>query len=282
MVAVAINIDFLTKQYFYFDTPVPYELKCGQILEIRPVSVLKSEVFLASCDIIAIDKNSASSVEIIQMSYLEFIARVIAHNEINVAKFANILSICLGIAHPVWKKDERQKLNLFDVNSGVLITPKEFEDIRRIILYQNLLDFDDSYISPALKDAIEETNKLKNKGYATPTLERRIAIITAHTGLSKKEQLEMSYRAHALLFREVCGEVEFTTIRPAALSAGKAKDLEHWIYKKEKGRLDGYIMNADDFIKTMNGNGNKGSVRDVSGTNTRGAGLDAMFNNFNK
>lgn len=279
---MAINFEALARQYFYFDDLVPFPLKCGKTLEIRPVFVRDSELFVASCDVIAIDKNSTSSVEIIQMSYLEFIAKVLAAEEVNIAKFLNIVRICLGFTHPLWKMDERKRINLYDAEMDITITAKEFEDIRRIILYQNLLDYDDSYISPVLKNAMEETNKLKNKGYVMPNLERRIAIITAHTGLSKREQLEMSYRSHALLFREVCGEVEFTTIRPAALSAGKAKDLEHWIYKKEKGKLDGYIMDANDYVKSMNGNNNKPGIRDVSGANTRGAGLDEMFNNFNK
>lgn len=279
---MAINFEALARQYFYFDDLVPFSLKCGKTLEIRPVFVRDSELFIASCDVIAIDKNSTSSVEIIQMSYLEFIAKVLAAEEVNIAKFLNIVRICLGFTHPLWKMDERKRINLYDAEMDITITAKEFEDIRRIILYQNLLDYDDSYISPVLKNAMEETNKLKNKGYAMPNLERRIAIITAHTGLSKREQLEMSYRSHALLFREVCGEVEFTTIRPAALSAGKAKDLEHWIYKKEKGKLDGYIMDTNDYVKSMNGNNNKPGIRDVSGANTRGAGLDEMFNNFNK
>lgn len=279
---MAINFEALARQYFYFDDLVPFPLKCGKTLEIRPVFVRDSELFIASCDVIAIDKNSTSSVEIIQMSYLEFVVKVLASEEVNIAKFLNIVRICLGFTHPLWKMDERKRINLYDAEMDITITAKEFEDIRRIILYQNLLDYDDSYISPVLKNAMEETNKLKNKGYVMPNLERRIAIITAHTGLSKREQLEMSYRAHALLFREVCGEVEFTTIRPAALSAGKAKDLEHWIYKKEKGKLDGYIMDANDYVKSMNGNNNKPGIRDVSGANTRGAGLDEMFNNFNK
>ena len=230
---MAINFEALARQYFYFDDLVPFPLKCGKTLEIRPVFVRDSELFIASCDVIAIDKNSTSSVEIIQMSYLEFITKVLSAEEVNIAKFLNIVRICLGFTRPLWKMDERKRINLYDAEMDITITAKEFEDIRRIILYQNLLDYDDSYISPVLKNAMEETNKLKNKGYVMPNLERRIAIITAHTGLSKREQLDMSYRAHALLFREVCGEVEFTTIRPAALSAGKAKDLEHWIYKKE-------------------------------------------------
>ena len=279
---MAINLEALARQYFYFDDPVPFSLKCGKTIEIRPVSVRDSEDFLAACDLIAIDKNSINSVEVIQMPYLEFIARVFLYDEKNRDKFVNLLRICLGIEAPIWQVENKKKFNLVDTELNIVITAKEFEDIRRIILYQNLLDYDDSYISPVLKEAMQETDKLKNRGYKTPALERRIAIITAHCGISKKDQLEMSYRSHTLLFREVCGEVEFTTIRPAALSAGKAKDLEHWIYKKEKGKLDGYIMDANDYVKSMNGNKNKPGIRDVSGANTRGAGLDEMFNNFNK
>lgn len=71
-----INIDFYKRAYFYFDKPVDYPIK-DKLIKIYPIMVEDSEVFLSSMNILMVDKNSSPSVEIIQMSYLEFIYKVL-------------------------------------------------------------------------------------------------------------------------------------------------------------------------------------------------------------
>lgn len=69
---MAIDIAVLERGYFYFDKPVPYKLSDTTYININPISVYDSEVFLSSCDILQIDKNAFNSVDIIQMTYLDF------------------------------------------------------------------------------------------------------------------------------------------------------------------------------------------------------------------
>lgn len=106
-------------------------------------------------------------------------------------------------------------------------------------------------------------DELKNKGIEIPTLERKMAIITAHSGISKKEQMEMTYRSHTLLFEEVYGEVEFTTIRPIALYSGSGDKLDHWIFKKKKDKMEGYITNVDKYAQSMGSD--KNAVKSATG-----------------
>ena len=75
-----IDIDFYKKAYFYFDKPVEYPIK-DRFIKIYPIMVEDSEVFLSSMNILLVDKNSAPSVEIIQMSYLEFIYKILIKNQ---------------------------------------------------------------------------------------------------------------------------------------------------------------------------------------------------------
>ena len=86
--------------------------------------------------------------------------------------------------------------------------------------------------------------------------ERKIAIVAAHTGYDKEKLYTMTYRSLNLLFNEVCEEVDFLTTLPIALYAGKAKDMEHWIYKKKKDKYSDYIMTLEDYNKSMGGDGN--------------------------
>lgn len=277
---MSIDINLLTRTYFYFDEPVIYKLN-NYDLQIFPITVKQSEFFLHSIGLFSVDKNSAPNVEIIQMSYLRFILSVlIPADDANLSKFTNLLSLCLHMDDPRIQITNANKINLIEGEGKYSINELQFEDIRRIILYQNLIRFDDTYINPELKKAIQETDELKNKDIDYPTIERKMAIITAHTGLSKKEQMDMTYRSHSLLFEEVYNEVDFTTIRPAVAFSGNDNKLEHWIFKKKKNKMDKYITQVDKYAQSMGSNQNAIHISNIN--NQLGSQYLQQFNNFNK
>ena len=277
---MSIDINLLTRTYFYFDEPVIYKLN-NYDLQIFPITVKQSEFFLHSIGLFSVDKNSAPNVEIIQMSYLRFILSVlIPADDTNLSKFTNLLSLCLHMDDPRIQITNANKINLIEGEGKYSINELQFEDIRRIILYQNLIRFDDTYINPELKKAMQETDELKNKDIDDPTIERKMAIITAHTGLSKKEQMDMTYRSHSLLFEEVYNEVDFTTIRPAVAFRGNDNKLEHWIFKKKKNKMDKYITQVDKYTQSMGSNQNAIHISNIN--NQLGSQYLQQFNNFNK
>lgn len=247
-----LNIDLYRRAYFYFDKPVDYVIN-DKILYIHPVLVKDSEIFLSSMSVLDTDKNSSDSVEIIQMSYLDFIYKVLFQDEINISRFINILRYCLHIENPEIGYDENQKPFLKDKDTGIVIKSKDFENIRRLILYQNLVHYDDEYINPEAKKAMNELDSLRNANIELPSIERKMAIIMAHCGINKREQMTMTYRSHSLLFEEVYGEVEFETTRPILLYAGKGNEIEHWIYRKKKSKFDGYFQSAKQYTEKMGG-----------------------------
>lgn len=269
------NLDLYRKAYFYFDLPVEYTIG-DRSIKIYPITVKDSEIFLSSVSVISIDKNSADSVEIIQMSYLEFIYKVLFQDEINLSRFANILKYCLHCDEPYIGFDDNSRPFL-RINNDFSIKAKDFENIRRIILYQNLVHYDDEYINPELKQMMAEVDAVKNAGVEPPTIERKMAIITAHCGISKQEQMNMTYRSHSLLFEEVYGEVEFETTRPILLYVGKGNEIDHWIYRKKKDKYDGYVVDADAYARSMGGD--KNAIKTASGTQL-GDNLSQQYNNF--
>ena len=278
MKVVSINIESLSSTFFYFDIPVDYKLQTGNIVKIYPVDIQHSQIFLSSIDIFTIDKNSAPDVAIIQMPYLQFICDILIRDKTCLQKFINLLSLCCKIEKPRITYNQRKRPVLTDdSNPEVYITCADFDDMKRIILYQNVLHYNDDYINPDFKKAMDEVNELKNKQYEIPTIERKIAIITAHTGLPKREQLSMTMRSHELLYEEVCGEVEFITLRPAVAFAGKANEMEHWIHRKKKNRLEEYVVDVDTYSNSMGG----GKII-KSNTSVVGDGYMQQFNNFNK
>ena len=273
---VSVDIDFLTRTYFYFDKPVQYKVN-GGFINITPVPLISSEIFLSSADIINIDKNSLPDPSIIQMTYLQYVCQVLLGNKVNLQKFVNILFLCMDLKKPAIKWLTPKKPSIYDPELGIEITPKQFDEIRKIIMYQNILHFDDSYVNPELKKAMAEVDTLKNKDLVPPNLERRIAIITAHSGLPKREQELMTYRSHTLLFEEVCGEVEYTTTRPIALYTGQGDKMQQWINKKNKDKFEGYIKSVDSYTNSMGGS------QAIRATDTSvGDSYMQQFNNFNK
>ncbi len=272
------NLGLYRKAYFYFDLPVEYKIQ-EKTLFIYPVSVKDSEIFLSSQSVISIDKNAADSVEVIQMTYLDFIYKVLFQDQVNISKFLNILKYCLHIENEAVEVgyDANNKPFLRDKDSDIEIKSKDFDNIRRIIMYQNLIHYDDEYVNPEIKRMMDEVDAVKNAGIDPPTIERKMAIITAHCGVSKQEQMNMTYRSHSLLFEEVYGEVEFETTRPILLYAGKGNEIDHWIFKKKKDKMDGYVVDADSYAQSMGGD--KSAIKATSNTQF-GDNLSQQYNNF--
>lgn len=274
---MSIDLETLTKQYFYFNKPVDYKLKDKNIVNIYPVNVKDSEFFLWSIDILMIDKNASSDPKIIQMSYLQFICDYLITNESYKQKLINLLILCLKIRDPIIERDKLNRPSIYSKEQNLSISFRDFDDIKRIILYQNLIHYDDTYINPDLKKAIEEMEEIKQRQYDFPTLERKIGIITAHTGIISKIQMDMTLREHSILFEEVSGEVEYTTTRPVAVFTGHDNEISHWIYRKKENKMDKYITSLDDYTKKFGGN------QVIQSSNSQlGDFYDMQFNNFNR
>lgn len=276
-----LNFEALGELYFAYDEPVPYPLKTGATLFIRPVLLKDSIIFLQSCDLLDIDKNSSSDVEVIQMSYLRYLnERILQHQDEQTAKaskqkLVNICILCLGMELPYLARNELGRLVLCDLkHEAITVTEKEFEDIRRIIMHQNFSDYDDEYIDPDLKKAMNEVKALKAAKLAPVSTERRMNIVMAHCGYSKDAIKSMTYRAFNNLYAEVVGEVDFSATWPIALYAGKTKDVGHWIYRERKDKYSEYIKPLDEYTQFM---GADGKIRASSDT-SNGDSLDALFN----
>ncbi len=254
---MSIDIGYLKHNFFYFDKPVEYKLDSGYILNIYPIYLKDSEYFLLSKDILDYDKNSVPDPKVIQMSYLQFLYEFLLKEEINKQKLLNILILCLKIKNPIISFDKNNKIVLIDYdNQDIIISQKQFDDIRRIILYQNLIDYDDEYINPELKKNLDEEMYLKNKNIDPPSLERKIAIISAHTGILKSDQLDMTYRFHSLLFQEVYEESEYNTLYPIIALSGQSDKAEKWIYKNKKEKFADRTVSVSQFNKQAGGTGN--------------------------
>ena len=271
-----LNFDYLKELYFTFDESVPYLLKCGKELQIKPILLKDSLIFNTSYGILDIDKNSLNNPEIISMSYLKFLLKFKISNNFCKQQLYNICNLCLGLNCPYITLDEKGRAILCEINEGEIIyviNQKEFDDIKRIILYQNLLDYNDDYINPDLKKSMNEQDELKFKNIEIPSLERKIAIISSHTGILPKEQFGMTLRSHSLLFKEVASEVNFQATKALSLYANQPDSVQ-WIYKKKQDKFDNYITTVEEYNKSFGGDGK------VLVSNTLPSTTENDINNF--
>lgn len=253
-----INIDYLRTAFFTFDEAVPYALKDGHTIKIKPVKLIDSILFMSSYGILDIDKNKDGNVETIQMSYLKYLDTNVFVTQEAKQQMINICILCLNCTIPIILYDDNKKAFLYNLDKNGeeiwKMSAKEFDEIRKIILYQNMPNYDGSYINPELKQNMREMDELKSKGVSIPNMERRMAIISAHTGITKKEQMDMTLRSHTMLFEEVVGEVDYMAMKAIACYAGKNEEVQ-WIYKKLKNKYEDYITSVEEYNKSMGGDG---------------------------
>lgn len=121
-------------------------------------------------------------------------------------------------------------------------------------------------------------DEVKYKGYDFPSIERKMAMITAHTGISKKEQLEMTFRSHSLLFEEIIKEIKFIGQYPIALYTGNVDKIDSWVYEKKSNPYSEYLVDINKYAEPLGGA--KNIIQSSNGA--LGDSYIKQFNSFNK
>lgn len=257
--------------YATIDEPIPYKN-----LFIYPILVKDYYNFVSCYDILCVEKNNINTenmqdkIKIIQMSYLDFIFEYLTQDntiidenlqytvgKLNTEKLVMILFKCLHLdLDKIQIKYENKHYIL--VLNGIEINFQEFDEIRRIILYQNVYDYFDEYINPDFKKAVDDYYAIKNKGLVNPELEDKMSALTALTGILKKDMLNMTYREFENVFHTSMERMEYQINKTAELSGNVKfeKPIDHWVYKKKKNRYEDAFVSADavkDKISSVNG-----------------------------
>lgn len=204
-----VDIEQLEMLYFQNNKPVPYQLKCGIQLSIEPIRVENWAEFERAIPVLKIEKNDTSDVEIIQMSYVAFLELLSKSNAVYYNMLCTILKYSLGMEYIGFANNNGKvcicetDVPTDDEDSKIIaiITPKEFEDIKKIILYQNIYDYEDIYMSADIRKAIEDYNRIKYKNVASPTLEKKKIFVMSKNGTSENRINKMFYRTFSQIFK---------------------------------------------------------------------------------
>lgn len=141
--------------------------------------------------------------------------------------------------------DTKEKIALF-IND-VEISPKEYEELKSIVLYWNIPDWDDDYINPDLKKELDEVARLKNPNMVQPSLEKQECCIVASSSYTFETVKQLTIRKLVLLLRTVDTKLHYVAYRQGEMS-GLVRfkgEIDHWIYSDDHKDKFKDIMTMD-------------------------------------
>jgi len=240
--------------YFTYDKPIPFKN-----LLIYPVLMSEYFEFFNYINCLTIEKNNIPNAKIIGMSYLEFLYRIKDEkNDSDIMTcgemLTNIIRICFNVDPDTFRmySDNEGKVTLKINNEE--INKKEFDTLKRIICYQNSPDYDDAYIDPTLKQALDDANNLRNrdKSAGSTSLERQILCVISGTPFKVEDIMNMTIRKFLLLLEIVNSKVDYLVYKSGECSGNVTfkNPIMHWMYHKDT-KFD-TLVNYDSFKQKVN------------------------------
>ena len=250
------------EKYVAFGRPVEYE---G--LRLKPILLEDTYAFKDACEIIMIEKNKIPDIKVIQASYLYFLFSLVLSQKEVLDKFLTLMNLCLGLdfhsknmADGDFEPNElliqttETNKQIFFVNgwdiafeingqSATLfledkkVTAQQFEELRKIILFQNLYDYDDLQMSDDFRRVIEDYYRIKNKGRHMPTLEEKEMVVIVNT----------SYTMETINYS--IGKVDYLATMPLLPNLKEAP--EHWVYRHEKEKYAEIFSDAQEMVNKV-------------------------------
>lgn len=257
---MSIDKDVLLNSYIPFNVPVPY--KDWKIYPIKLIDKCNVDVALS---LLELDKNILGQIDFINMSNLRFILLMASAEEKYFNQLNHLLRRCLNISDDeiirpcIYEKKEylmvgksigltRSGQNILQESEAKIITAEDFDEIRRIVLFQNILDYTDEYVDPDVRKATEEYHRLKNKDSIDVPLEHQMICVQMKTGMSMEAIGNLTVRNFQQLFSTIVEESDYSYLRIAECNGAKfKKPIEHWAYKKRKNKYEEAFCDADSF-----------------------------------
>lgn len=141
----------------------------------------------------------------------------------------------------------------------VEITKDDYDFLRRIYCYQNILDYDDKYVDPELKEALDEKKRLESLDSETPSLEKQEAAVITGSSYTFETIKNLSLRKFTMLLRVIESRLQYEAMRTGEMSGMVTfkNPIPHWLYSnnKKKGIMD-EVTSLDSFKNKFQENGN--------------------------
>lgn len=223
----------------------------NQCIHIYPVALKDYFMFYSTISCLIIEKDKSSDIRVLSMAYLDFLFDLIENDE-NKQAFAYMFMTILKLTLKIKDKDIEYRTNGKHrelIINKIILDRKDFDNIRRIICYQNMPDYDDTYIDPDLERVIKTTERIENKDSASISLEGQIDAVIASTSYKYNELYELPIRRFVLLLREVDSKLHYQIYKTGEVGGMVTfkEPIPYWIYSHKKNRVEGKLINFNDF-----------------------------------
>ena len=241
------NIKEYVDKYVALQKPVPL-----YNLQIKPVLVRDFFQFNNAKDVLNIEKNKIPNIEIIQMTRNpsfepnEILTQQTRKDESEV--WINGWDVRFRVS------DDRVVLCLYDDEDLVEIDDAQFDELRKVILLQNIYKYDDTEMSDDFRRVVEEYYRLKNKDIVLPTLEDRLMAVCVSSAYKLEELYTMPLRLFDALLEYSVDKLEYQVNKLIVnLAQGKVEGLHlsHWVYKTKKDKYSEIFTDAQDLVKKV-------------------------------
>ena len=271
------NVKEYVEKFTTFGDPVDFK---G--LKIKPITVRDAEKFLDAVGIFKIEKNKIPSIEVIQMSYLEFLIGMLAMDEDYRDAFLWLIQTTLGMEYndankmdgdtyapnellaqvisdgnafyyingwdlEVIIKKGRASIRLMDAT----LNASEFDTFRKIILFQNIDGYDDTEMSDDFRRVVEQYYALKFKGVHDPTLEEKMMAVMVSTSYTLDSLAKMPYRTFDKLFDCSIKKVDYMATKMLEPHLKEGHSIDHWVFYPERDKYANIFGDAQELAKKV-------------------------------
>lgn len=238
-----------------FDDPIDYN---GLLL--YPVSIKKINRFLQASSVLRIQKEYIPDKEVIKMSYLKYLITNIRKEkeETGQSITLDLLALCFMLVLRLeeisirYYTDEHNKSGIL-INE-VEIIDKEFDYLRKIILYQNIPNYDDELINPDLKKDMELADKIRNNGEESVDFEHQIANLVIGTGMNIDDVKKLSIRKFYIIGEMIDSKLHYSIYKQASISGMVEfkRPITHYLKKENTDLLENKVTTVETLRSNMN------------------------------
>jgi len=206
------------------------------------------------------------------MSYLDFLFYTFDKDEngkIYLMMLLEIFKICLNIDYKQieYIKDEKGKLNLIfnleynNENKKITIDKQDFDNIKKIILLQNIPDYDDAYIDPKMEKALKEAQEFmnKNKKKMASLEDQIVCVMLALHEVDEKNIHNLTIRKFTKILQRYDYKLHYEIYKQAECSGMVTfkQEIDHWMSDLSvKDKYADVKVDFDEFKNKINGKGN--------------------------
>jgi hypothetical protein len=215
-------------------------------LKIYPVKLIDSDFFYENVGVLLINKNKIPDKNIIKMSNLAFLYGLCTSFDDIIKVLTNLFKLVLKVENVEFNANEN---NVFLQTDERIISEQDFDEIRKIILRQNMVPLDETMLDAELEQRLKEAEEFlaKRQGVA-PTLEDKIVAYHCLSGMDYEKIKKLTiYQFNKGIERFILIK-DYEVYTYPLLKCGEGEKIKSWLsHIEERGMYDHLLMTKEDF-----------------------------------